>query len=240
MQAKHESSGSAVAEISLIRSTSSLGVPSSQQSSSAKRTSAGGHVPSRPGAVKRPKLSRSMSSMARMERTLGPSQRHNHLSSVSAAWSEKAKPSTTLVALAAGTDSDKENWDPDERFGPRTAHRVDPPSSRRPLPSGPSTLAAAAKTNARRRTFDPTRSALSLSGRANTAPTSKAYSRGHRRAASPSLEIYEDAENGDSGNGGPDASNEVARFMSGDVSPSKKGDVDAVAGLLSLSQGNWR
>jgi hypothetical protein len=33
---------------------------------------------------------------------------------------------------------------------------------------------------------------------------------------------------------------EVSRFMCGDVSPSKKGDMDCVAGLLSLSQGAWR
>ena len=32
---------------------------------------------------------------------------------------------------------------------------------------------------------------------------------------------------------------EVERFMQS-VSPSKKSDADAVAGLLSLSQGNWR
>jgi hypothetical protein len=34
---------------------------------------------------------------------------------------------------------------------------------------------------------------------------------------------------------------DVERFMrGGDVSPSKKPDMDCVAGLLSLSQGAWR
>lgn len=58
-----------------------------------------------------------------------------------------------------------------------------------------------------------------------------------KRGQSP-LEIYEDAENLS-----PSASvidDEVERFMGSSVSPSKKGDIDAVAGLLSLSQGNWR
>lgn len=33
---------------------------------------------------------------------------------------------------------------------------------------------------------------------------------------------------------------EVERFMRGEMSPSKRGDLDCVQGLLSLSQGNWR
>jgi hypothetical protein len=33
---------------------------------------------------------------------------------------------------------------------------------------------------------------------------------------------------------------EVSRFICGEVSPSKRGDMDCVAGLLSLSQGAWR
>ena len=33
---------------------------------------------------------------------------------------------------------------------------------------------------------------------------------------------------------------EVEKFMRGEVSPSKKPDMDCVAGLLSLSQGAWR
>lgn len=51
------------------------------------------------------------------------------------------------------------------------------------------------------------------------------------------LEIFEDSphrrrDDGDDG--------EVERFMKGVVTPAKKCDVDAVAGLLSLSQGKWR
>jgi len=33
---------------------------------------------------------------------------------------------------------------------------------------------------------------------------------------------------------------EMQKFMRGEVSPSKKGDLDCIQGLLSLSQGNWR
>lgn len=33
---------------------------------------------------------------------------------------------------------------------------------------------------------------------------------------------------------------ELEKFMNGEISPSKKGDLDCVQGLLSLSQGNWR
>lgn len=38
-----------------------------------------------------------------------------------------------------------------------------------------------------------------------------------------------------------ETSEEVERFMRGDpASPGKKGDLDCIQGLLSLSQGNWR
>jgi hypothetical protein len=71
--------------------------------------------------------------------------------------------------------------------------------------------------------------------RANTAPA---------RGAKVPLDIFEDAdaaENPPSKSAQlPVLDDEVERFMRGQVSPSKKGDVDAVAGLLSLSQGNWR
>jgi hypothetical protein len=33
---------------------------------------------------------------------------------------------------------------------------------------------------------------------------------------------------------------EIEKFMRGEVSPSKKGDLDCIQGLLSLSQGTWR
>lgn len=54
-----------------------------------------------------------------------------------------------------------------------------------------------------------------------------------RKGAQTEPQIFEDEENGDT-------SKEVEKFMRGEVSPSKKGDLDCIQGLLSLSQGNWR
>ncbi|XP_044724839.1 homeobox domain-containing protein [Hirsutella rhossiliensis] len=66
-----------------------------------------------------------------------------------------------------------------------------------------------------------------LNSRANTAPS------GLSGSAKGAVEIYEDPVK-------RSRDDEVARFMRGEVSPSKKGDMDCVAGLLSLSQGAWR
>ncbi|KAJ2985746.1 hypothetical protein NUW58_g5369 [Xylaria curta] len=58
--------------------------------------------------------------------------------------------------------------------------------------------------------------------------------------------IFEDGENlvhdekGDGSRGGKRGDEDVERFMGGELSPSKRPDMDCVAGLLSLSQGNWR
>ena len=55
-----------------------------------------------------------------------------------------------------------------------------------------------------------------------------------RKGAYIEPKVFEDEENrGDPGE-------DVENFMRGEISPSKKGDLDCVQGLLSLSQGNWR
>ncbi|KAI0019570.1 hypothetical protein F4780DRAFT_780415 [Xylariomycetidae sp. FL0641] len=96
-----------------------------------------------------------------------------------------------------------------------------------------------------------------LGNRANTAPVSSLLALsaaaagntlGKKSGARESIGIFEDAvahEDQENQTGttkkGRDSSSEVERFMrGGEVSPSKRGDLDCVAGLLSLSQGNWR
>lgn len=250
MQAKLENTGSATAAINLLRSTSSTSSGSLEQSSrSAKRGAPVGNSGARQGVIKRPKLSRSVSSLARMERTMAPSQRHNIQSRVVDPPSDKVKTTRTLVS-ASGNDSDKENWSPDEDGNARPFRRASSSSTltstgRRLLPSGPSSSKHEKSRNPRRTIGqEPGRTPL-LSGRAQTTPASSLahYHYPRSRAARQSestLEIYEDAEN-DSSNPGSD-DGELQRFMGGGgggVSPIKEKDVDAAAGLLSLSRGNW-
>ncbi|KAE9381474.1 hypothetical protein N431DRAFT_7078 [Stipitochalara longipes BDJ] len=111
-------------------------------------------------------------------------------------------------------DSDKENWIPDEHGGnPR----------RRPLPSSRA---------------DKQQSSRAILGDNFNVPTHAVDFPGGRHRNRKSVkgipEVFEDKENG-----GP-VPPEVEKFMRGEVSPSKKGDLDCIQGLLSLSQGNWR
>ncbi|TLS26025.1 hypothetical protein PpBr36_07729 [Pyricularia pennisetigena] len=156
-----------------------------------------------------------------------------------------------------GNESDKENWSPEGKdvttTAPAAADRILPPvtfpsmsASRKPLPGG-------GLSNTRRNIFimDGRRSPLSNT-RAYTAPGGvRAARRGHK--AGSSIEIFEDHEDdlrgeeeemvtteGRRAGGGGRRDDEIARFMSGEVSPSKKPDLDCITGLLSLSKGNWR
>ncbi len=257
MQANLENTGSATAMINLLRSTSATsGSPLEQSSSRAKRSAPVGNSANRPDAVKRTKLSRSFSSMARIERTMAPTQRHNIQSRAFGPPSDKVKATTTTTTLVtvSGNDSDKENWSPDEDGNARSFRRALSSSTltstgRRLLPSGPPSSSSSNPDkikNPRRTTLghSPRRAPL-LSGRARTTPASSLahYHYPRSKAArhqpeSSTLEIYEDAED-DSSNAAED-DGEVQRFMrGGDVSPIKETDVDAAAGLLSLSRGNW-
>ncbi|KAK5663644.1 hypothetical protein OQA88_4075 [Cercophora sp. LCS_1] len=232
VQAKHESSGSAIAAISLIRSTSSSGSPL-QPSNSSKRNAAASRAAPRGGMAKKPKLSRASSSAAKLQSTLGLSE------SVLAEREPETGAEKTKIIPNSGHDSDKENWSPDAEGNPRfTFSQPYPaaPNGRRPLPSAPSKL----DRNPRRtpgRFLPENQSPGSLLGRSNTAPVYSQARRTGKRGQSP-LEIYEDTENHSPSASVP--SDEVERLIGVNVSPSKKGDIDAVAGLLSLSQGNWR
>lgn len=257
--AENESSGSAVAAISLLRSssqTSSLSnlvhghTPSNSnvlRPNSSKRNAAPSNR--RESNHKKAKLARSSSSVARLQ-SLPPSASFDKPERAVVEFEpEKKKGGLSITVLPSGGDSDKENWSPDEDGNPN--------SRRRPLPSiaaAATALTAAKGTNARRagpRVLGESRhngnvsKRTLLSGRANTAPVPRL--RGGKGVASSML-IFEDGGNEDENDenaGGlakkPKRSDdEVERFMRGEVSPSKKGDVDCVAGLLALSQGNWR
>ena len=248
VQAKLENTGSATAMINLLRSTSSASSnPLEHGSSRVKRSAPMSSAANHQGGVKRPKLARSMSSMARIEKTMAPTQRHNIQSRALGTPSDKVKPSGTVVTLS-GNDSDKENWSPDEDGNARPFRRTLSSSTaltstgRRLLPSGPSSSNPDKSRNPRRTLEQSPRRTPFLSGRARTTPASSLAhyhyprSKAARESESP-LEIYEDAENDSSNAASEDG--EVQRFMRGDASPIKETDVDAVAGLLSLSRGNW-
>jgi hypothetical protein len=232
-QAKNESSGSAIAAITLLRSTSSSGSPL-QPSSSAKRNAATSKAAPH---SKKPKLSRALSSATKLQSNLRLGDKTN------TEKDSEADEGKMKVLIASGNESDKENLSPDEDGNPHFTfsqpHVGTAPSGRKPLPFSTTRLD---KKNLRR---NPGRfgqehrgAAPPLGSRANTAPTYLQTPRIGKRAQSP-LEIFEDVQ-GTIPARRSSVDDEVERFMRGDVSPSKKGDVDAVAGLLSLSQGNWR
>ncbi|KAF4988459.1 hypothetical protein FDECE_15051 [Fusarium decemcellulare] len=204
-QAEHESNGSAIAAISLLRSSSGI-----LQPSNAKRN-APMTKPQRPHQAKKAKLNRSGSSVARLETDLEESEKPDR---------EFGKVKVSMLVSPSG-DSDKENWSPDEDGNPLDAHR------RRPLPPAPPK-----SQNPRRvgRVLQEQKSPNLLTNRANTAPTRP------RSLIKEGMEIFEDAFKRPAG----PREEEVERFMRGSVSPSKKPDMDCVAGLLSLSQGAWR
>lgn len=233
-QAENESSGSAVAAISLLRS-SSLSASLSNlvhghstnilQPNPGKRNAPAHRSAHREGGAKKAKLSRTTSSVARMQ-SLPPAPMDN---TVAPADPEKKPGKGSLsVILSPSGDSDKENWSPDEEGNP---HR------RRPLPSPKMPAPAMPGKNPRRvgRVLGEQDSAAKrlFGSRANTAPSQKTRDAG--------LAIFEDKENGDTREDPKRDGKEVEGFMrTGEVSPSKRGDMDCVAGLLSLSQGNWR
>lgn len=182
-QAENESSGSAVAAISLLRSTSTSNLKSNgnKRNAPAPKMESVGHG-------KKPKLGRASSSLVRLH------------------GSDK-----TLLVSPSG-DSDKENWLPQDGSGN---------SQRRNLALPP-------EKQKRRRVLEESKTALThtsvLDGHKMT----------HGKPATTEEEIFEDRTNG------PKVDREVDRFMRGEVSPSKKGDLDCIQGLLSLSQGTWR
>lgn len=193
----HDPSGSAVAAISLIRSASNSTLKQNQNKRNAAPAKSGDGK-----AMKKPKLSRASSSLARLQGSHkdGPLKSHDN------------KPSSNLTRSPTG-DSDKENWMPGENGS--NARR--PTSTTTPWPK-----------QDRRRVLEAT---ANMSGF-----PSKVGARRNKSKISheDSTRIFEDEV------GEENVDPEVERFMKGEISPSKKGDLDCVQGLLSLSQGNWR
>ncbi|KAK7969586.1 hypothetical protein PG988_008659 [Apiospora saccharicola] len=265
-QAENESSGSAIAAISLLRSSSqtSGGLSSllnavaqaangSVQPNPGKRNA----PPSRRSSIsKKPKLGRTSSNIARNQSLPPPAQDAQHpptdsldkperdvTENIEAEKKSSDKPGLAVV-LSPGADSDKENWSPDDGGNPNRRRQPLPS----PTPTKEQTMAQAILGNARRvgrvlgeqgpnaankRSF--------LGNRANTAPVPRL--RGGKAGLETSVSIFED-ENGQkklSSEKAGKGDDEVDRFMiRGQVSPSKRPDMDCVAGLLSLSQGAWR
>jgi hypothetical protein len=181
-QAENESSGSAIAAISLLRSTST----SHLKSNGSKRDV----PPPKTESIiqgKKPKLSRA-SNLARLQS------------------SHKAQ-----LGSPSG-DSDKENWLPHE--GLSNSHR---PNLALPRP----------QKQKRRRVLK--ESTIGL-----THASMPVGHKMHGNPASTTLDYFRDPMPE------PEVDREVGRFMRGEVSPSKKGDLDCIQGLLSLSQGSWR
>ncbi|EJT70027.1 hypothetical protein GGTG_12202 [Gaeumannomyces tritici R3-111a-1] len=278
-QARHEASGSAIAAISLLRTTSASAAaaagasPPALQANGNKRNAAvrGCSVFDRISAngqqypFKRAKLGRSSSSVARLQSS---SSRLNVERLVEATDDEEAladggdakKMEVASLIATSGHDSDKENWSPDEDSSPAVSR------SQSAAPAGvvggrilPPVIFSASSSprrhpvslhggNGRRTGFmDERRGLLGGVHRAYSAPGQRSNKRrAGRNPASISIfeddgeEVDSDGDGSGKGRFGPRRDDEVERFMRGEVSPSKKGDFDCVAGLLSLSQGNWR
>lgn len=196
--AENESNGSAVAAISLLRSTSNVALKPNNNKRNAPATK---HEAGKQHG-KRTKLGRAQSSLARLQ---NPSEKMPEI-----VFGSNGKDG--LMRSPSG-DSDKENWIPNENTGnPR----------RRPLPSARS---------------DKQLGSRAVLGDNHNIPSHAMNFGGNgrrRKAKDVNPNIFEDKENA----GGVDR--DVEKFMRGEISPSKKGDLDCVQGLLSLSQGNWR
>ncbi|KAH6651096.1 hypothetical protein F5144DRAFT_598509 [Chaetomium tenue] len=196
-QAKHESSGSAIAQIGLLRFSSATGSPALDQSCSnssgraKRRTHPTAATPDARTAIsKRARLERSWSTQARIETTPALSQRHNAQPSrpVSAHPAGKPKPTNGLDHLSLlASEEDKENWSPDEDGNPRpfrrtlsTGNASLASSGRHRLPSGPPSSKTLTNRNPRRTSQHPPESRASLT-RAATSPSSwSAYSKQYR------------------------------------------------------------
>ncbi|KAG5915352.1 hypothetical protein E4U61_004704 [Claviceps capensis] len=226
-QAEHESNGSAIAAISLLRSTSGI-----LQPSSAKRNASLSR-PQQPRQSKKAKVGRPSSTLARPQAAAATpaatpeKQPRNHPDG-------KVK----VSMLVSPTDSDKENWSPDEDGHSQGAEAA---SRRRPLPAGSAASKLPPSINPRRLgrvLTDQNIASPVLGSRAHTAPT---YVHGSSRTPSPTIAIFQDQDGPARKRKKHSRADDVEKFMRGEVvSPSKKPDMDCVAGLLSLSQGAWR
>ena len=194
-QAENESNGSAVAAISLLRSTSKSAL---QPNSNKRNKSAAKDVPI--AGAKKPKLGRAQSGLARLQSTgleLRP---------------QSSKGKDGLMHSPSG-DSDKENWVPHDGGGN---------ARRRPLPSGRLDNQPASKP-VLGDIFNPPTHSANIGGSRNK----------RRKVANAAPKIFDDQENSN------EVPKEIENFMRGEVSPSKRGEVEGAKALLAM-MGAWR
>ncbi|KAI0553750.1 hypothetical protein F4679DRAFT_530422 [Xylaria curta] len=266
-QAENESSGSAIAAISLVRSSSSSASlsnlvhnhpqppshPSVLQPNPSKRNTLS---TARVSLDKKPRLARAKTSppMARYISLEGSGKLadmegdENHLEPEK----KKRKKSLQFDIFSPSGDSDKENWSPGEDGNSNRRHPLLAPEAG----ASPTKQAVALAGNPRRvgrilgeqdaatkRLFlnDSADAKNRHTNRANTAPIS---GQRLRKPGDAAVSIFEDGDNAKKGERasreGTRGDEDVERFMRVGLSPSKRPDMDCVAGLLSLSQGNWR
>lgn len=204
--ADNESNGSAVAAISLIRSTS--GKALKPNSNKRNATSIGTRETLGSGKKVKRTLGRGISALGRLQSGSGNGRVVGRLVEP---CKEGGSPG----------DSDKENWVPGEGTGSQTRHIL--PSIAR-TNSTPSKAAA----DSRNRGCGST----PLTGRNRSRAAGK-------KGETKVFEDVSDDEADENERREKETSEEVERFMRG-ASPGKKGDLDCIQGLLSLSQGNWR
>lgn len=273
-QAENEASGSAIAAISLMRSSSSSASlsnlihnhhPNSQpqshssvlQPNSSKRNTLG---MARGSLDRKPKLGRAKTSppvtrylsIDEPVKIVDQEADDDHLEPEK---KKRKKQDHQFDILSPSGDSDKENWSPGKNGDPERRRPLPPPGAG----ASPTKTVAAPSTNPRRvgrvlgeqdaatkRLFSnsSTDSRDRHTNHANTAPTLGQRS---RKPGDTAVAIFEDGENTPHDKKGDRESREgkrddedVERFMRGELSPSKRPDMACVAGLLSLSQGNWR
>jgi hypothetical protein len=183
-----------------------------QPPSTAKRN-ASMMKPQRPQQAKKARIDPSGSSFSRLETELDETEKADR---------EYGKVKVSMLVSPTGGDSDKENLTPDEdASSPDPYHRRPLPPASKPVSENPRRVG---------RVLQEQKSPNLFANRANTAPSRP------RSIIKEGLEIFEDRMK----SAMPSRENEVEKFMRGSISPSKKPDMDCVAGLLSLSQGAWR
>ncbi|KAI1739367.1 hypothetical protein F4680DRAFT_449112 [Xylaria scruposa] len=264
--AENESSGSAIAAISLVRSSSS----SASLSNLVHNHHSHPPPPSHPGILqpnssKRNTLSTARVSLDRKPRiarskTSPPMTRHlsidesrkladiegdeDHLEPEK----KKRKKSLQFDIFSPSGDSDKENWSPGEDGNPNRRHPLLAPEAG----ASPTKQAVALMGNPRRAgrilgEHDAATKRLLLNDSVdaknrhmNRAKTAPIPGQRLRKLGDAAVSIFEDGDNAGKGENVSRDDEDVERFMRGGLSPSKRPDMDCVAGLLSLSQGNWR
>jgi hypothetical protein len=227
---------------------------------SAKRSAPPGKDAQSVNGMKKPKLSRSSISVGRMQsgrpniRVATPDDRPKtgYFDDAKDDLKDKSRFKVAMLLSPGGNESDKENWTPDKESGSRSSTAAQLPPGRRPFSSQASSTSRDINSrpvlgSSNRGSTRPKTSSLMRSQTAPIGQLSSSY-RGGKFSSKAVLDvdIFEDADGLAADDdaavraGAVEEDEAVQRFMRGEVSPSKKGDMDCVAGLLSLSQGNWR